>query len=175
MIIFLSYSSKDRTLAEEIHLALLGGGHEVFFDKSSLPPGGDYNSRIRQAIKKSDAFVFLISPNSVRPGGYALTELSFAKEKWPKPWGVVLPVMLAPTDYSLIDKYLTAVTILEPKGNVAAEVAAAVDKLSPLSRRLRRFMLPAFILSLIIGLPLGWYFWPPPPPPSCSLTADQEK
>jgi len=124
--IFLSFSSADRQVAEAIHVALLGVGCQVFFDAASLPPGSDYNSRIRDAISESDAFVFLISPNSVAPGHYVQTELRLAKARWPRPWGSVLPVMIAPTDYKLIDPYLAAISILEPRGSVAAEVASAI-------------------------------------------------
>lgn len=126
MKVFISFASPDRLVAEEIQLALLGAGYDVFYDEASLPAGSDYNSRIREAIEQSDIFVFLISPNSVGRGRYVHTELKYAKAKWPKPWGAVLPVMISPTEYNLIDRYLAAVTILEPHGNVAAEVAAAL-------------------------------------------------
>ncbi len=74
MKIFLSYASEDRALAEDIQLALAGAGHEVFFDRQSLPAGGDYHQRIRAAVNGTDLFVFLISPDSIDAGGYALTE-----------------------------------------------------------------------------------------------------
>lgn len=85
MKLFLSYASPDKADAEAIQLALLGAGHQVFFDRSSLPPGSDYNSRIREAIDESEAFIFLISPNSVQGGRYLQSELKFAKKKWPEP------------------------------------------------------------------------------------------
>ena len=128
--IFLSFASTDRAFAEKIQLALLGAGHEVFFDAASLAPGADYNSRIREYIKQCELFVFLISPDSVGGRRYAHTELKLAKAKWPKPWGFVLPVMIRPTEYGAIDPYLASVTILEPRGDVAAEVAAAVEGLA---------------------------------------------
>jgi hypothetical protein len=129
MTIFISYSSKDRNTAEEISLALLGAGYEIFFDQNNLPPGGDFHSRIRSAIERSDAYIFLISNNSIKERGYALTELKFAKEKWPKPWGKVLPIMIEKVDYDLIDNYLKAITILTPTGNIAAEVTFSLEKL----------------------------------------------
>jgi TIR domain-containing protein len=127
--IFLSFASPDREIAEKIQLALLGAGHVVFFDEASLAPGSDYNSRIRESIKECQLFIFLISPSSVGGGRYVHTELKLAKVKWPAPWGFVLPVMIQPTDYSLIDPYLTSATILEPSGDIAAEVAAAVESM----------------------------------------------
>jgi hypothetical protein len=129
MQIFLSYSSKDRELADQVHLALSAGGHQVFFDRDSLPPGGDYHSRIRNAVAASDLFVFLISRNSVSAGSYALTELKFARDKWAHPKRRVLPVLLEQMDFKQIPSYLTAVTVLEPEGNVSAETLDAVSEM----------------------------------------------
>jgi hypothetical protein len=64
MRIFISYVSEDRDTAEEVHMALLGAGHQTFFDKAKLPPGQDYHSRIQAAVNQCDAFVFLIIPHS---------------------------------------------------------------------------------------------------------------
>src|SRR5262249_45683757 len=58
-----------------------------------------------------------------------------AKSKWPKPWGFVLPVMIEPTDIRLINPYLAAATILEPKGDVALEVVSAVRRMPQPARR----------------------------------------
>ena len=148
MRIFLSFASPDRLIAERIQLALSGAGHKVFFDEASLAPGSDYNSRIRDSIRESQLFVFLISPSSVMGGRYVDTELKFAKIKWPKPWGFVLPVVIRPTDYSAIDPYLASVTVLEPRGNVAAEVAAAVDRHS------RSGVLGRIIVGIVVALVL---------------------
>src|SRR6266568_3947269 len=99
MIIFLSYASEQRDVAEQIKLALTGSGHKVFFDRDSLPAGDDYHMRIRNAVEDSEAFVFLITPQSVAQGCYALSELKYAREKWPDPRGKVLPVMIERTEY----------------------------------------------------------------------------
>lgn len=130
MKIFLSHASEDQKIATDICLALRGAGYDVFFDADDLPPGGDYNSRIRTAIETSDAFIFLVSPHSVQAGGYTLSELKFARQKWPRPWGHVLPVMVGRTDWSTIDPYLTAVTVLAPVGNCAVEVVDALARLA---------------------------------------------
>lgn len=130
MKIFLSYSSKDREVADEVHMALTGDDHEVFFDKDSLPAGGDYHERIRQAVGDSDIFVFLISPSSVASGSYALTELKYARAKWPHPRNRVLPVRLRAVDWETIPAYLKAVTVLEPEGSIAAETLTAVAQMA---------------------------------------------
>ena len=130
MKIFLTYASEDKDTAEQVYFALVGNRHTVFFDRASLPPGGDYNARIRQAIFDSDMLVFLISENSVTKSSYALTELAFAQSKWPHPREVVIPVMIRKIDYKRIPNYLKAVTILEPRGDVAAEVANEISRIA---------------------------------------------
>jgi hypothetical protein len=143
MKIFLSYASEDRPQAEEIQLALAGAGHEVFFDRQSLPAGGDYHARIKASVDDAELFVFLISPDAVDPGGYTLTEMGYARSRWPHPKGHVLPVVLRPTDFKTIPAYLKSVTVLEPSGNAAAEVVAAVERLAdgPSKAGLRKYAL----------------------------------
>jgi hypothetical protein len=126
MKLFLSYASEYQTSADDIGLALAGAGHEVIFDQSWLKPGEDYHRRICDAMDQADGMVFLIAPEAVEAGSYALTELKLAREKWPHPEHRVWPVMLRPTPLELIPPYLRAVTILRPEGNVAAEVTSAL-------------------------------------------------
>jgi hypothetical protein len=82
--------------------------------------------QIEKAIKQSSAFVFLISPQSVREGRYTLTELKFAAKKWPSPANIVMPVLVAPTDLNTFPVYLKGATMLEPHGSLSAEVSAAI-------------------------------------------------
>jgi hypothetical protein len=129
MKIFLSYVSLDRSTAEAIAFSLRDRGHKVFLDRDDLPVGQGFDERIEGAVKQSEIFVFLISPDSVAEGRYTLTELLFARKKWPSPSGHVLPVRVRATPRDLIPSYLKAVTILEPQGNVAAETSAKVDEM----------------------------------------------
>lgn len=125
--IFLTYASEDRTTAESITFSLRERGYTVFLDRDDLPPGESFNKQIERAINNCGILVFLISPDSVADGRYTLTELSFARHKWPSPDNRVLPVMVRKTPLERVPNYLKAVTILEPQGNVAAEASAAVD------------------------------------------------
>ena len=131
MKLFLSYASEYQIVADEVALALTGAGHEVIFDRSWLKPGDDFNAKIRAAFAQIEGLIFLIAPESLRHGAYTLTELGFARERWPHPASHVLPVMVAPTALETVPPYLRAVTLLEPKGNVAAEVADAVRRWKP--------------------------------------------
>ncbi len=153
MKIFLSYAYEQRPLAEELSVSLSVRGHDVFFDRSTLKAGEEYDSPIQKAIEGCDLFIFLISPASMKQETYALTELRWAKGKWKNPSGRVLPVMARPTVLSRVEAYLRAVTILYPQGNIATEVAAAVDTLSekkpdsldvPLTEELQRERITAY-------------------------------
>lgn len=126
MRIFISYASEDHETADKIFLSLVKR-HKVFFDHTGLKGGDDFDDKIREEVKKCDLFIFLISPNSIVKSSYALTELMFAREKWSHPEGHVLPVMISETNFETVPAYLKAVTILEPEGNLAAEVRARVD------------------------------------------------
>lgn len=128
-MIFLSYAHEQRPIAEEVSVSLCTRGHDVFFDRSSLMSGVEYDAAIQKAIEDCHLFLFLISPDSLKHGSYSRTELGFAKNKWQNPSGKVLPVMAKPTLNSRVDAYLRAVTILYPQGNLSAEVAASVDAL----------------------------------------------
>lgn len=169
MKVFLSYAGEDRAIAESVAYSLRGRGHKVFFDKISLPPGDSYEDRIADAVKDADVFVFLISPHSVTPGSFTLTELNYAETKWPSPARRVLPVMAVKTGYDDIPAYLKAVTVLEPKGNIATETADAVDAM-------RRFPIRwpiAIGLALIgVGALFGLYTLISPAP-RLVLTAQQ--
>jgi tetratricopeptide (TPR) repeat protein len=157
--VFLSYSSEQADAAARIELSLKEDGHEVFRDRSSLPPGEAYDSRIRDALAESDIFVFLISRASVSAGRYTLTELKFAEQKWGHPGGHVLPVEVEPVPKEAIPPYLRAVTILTPQGNLAAEVAAAVALMSaPWWRRLLapRRLIPIALAALVLLGAGGW-------------------
>jgi hypothetical protein len=173
MKVFLSYASEDRPQAEEIQLALAGAGHEVFFDRQSLPAGGDYHARIKASVDAADRFVFLISPDAVDPGGYTLTEMGYARSRWPHPKGHVLPVLLRPTPFAAIPAYLKSVTVLEPSGNAAAEVVAAVEQLAggPAKSGLRKYALMGAAGVAVLAGAL-YVALQPADPSSTPITAD---
>lgn len=134
MRVFISYASEDRVLAEQVDLALKGSGYETFFDRLSLPDGKDYIEQIFREIELADYFVFLISQSSVQPTKFTLTELKCARQKWAHPNGRVLPVRIGRVPFEEIPSYLKSVSILEPEGNVPAEVVLAIKALNTESK-----------------------------------------
>ena len=129
----------------------------MFLDRSDLPAGEAYNHRIREAILQSDLFIFLVSPEAITPGRYTLTELDFARSAWKHPSGRVLPVVVKPTDLSLIPAYLKAVTLFEPQGNVPAAVAGAVAKIAKPWYGKVRWRAAAVVLALFAVGAAAWW------------------
>lgn len=154
MHIFLSYSSNDRDVADRIHLSLVAQQHDVFFDREDLTPGLEYDNRIAQEIQRTDLFIFLISPESVRSGRYTLNELGMAQRRWAHPSERVLPVMVHPTPMDQIPPYLKAVTIMQPTGDIPAEVADHVRRMKPP----RPTWLP-WAIGVILGAVVGVALW----------------
>jgi hypothetical protein len=143
MKVFLSYASEERPIAERICRVLESEGHDVFFDRDDLAGGEIYGARIREAIDRCDAFVFLVSPNAIAPS-YALTELSLLEARPPHQRPPIVPVLAAPTDLSNLPPLLRPLTVLEPRGDLPAEVAARVHAFDivPAAQRVRLLGMP---------------------------------
>jgi TIR domain len=132
--VFVSYASEDRDAAYRIGLRLGQCGFRVFFDRDKLRPGAEYDEAIRREVLDADLFVFLVSKSSFQLGRYTLTELSFARQKWPNPAGHLLPVNLGrpgkvASEVADLMHYVNAVSALWPKGDVAAEVIGEVARM----------------------------------------------
>jgi hypothetical protein len=156
--IFLSHASQDRATAEPITFSLRSRGYKVFLDRDDLPAGASYDQQIERAVIDSEILIFLISPDSVAEGRYTLTELLFARRKWPDPKGRVLPVMARKTSLDLVPPYLKAVTILEPVGNIAAETSAAVSKMRPEPTRIGIWAAGAAAVLIGIASVVAWSY-----------------
>jgi hypothetical protein len=159
MKLFLSYPSAQRDLAEKLSLALEAEGHDVFIDRADLKAGEAFHQRLREAIVEADAMVFLVTPEAVAPGSYALAELNIAQQRWRRPAGHVLPVMVVATPIAALPSYLSAVTVLQPRGEAVAEIVAAVARLNTAPARQRRRMVAGVAVVLIVGLAAGLAAW----------------
>lgn len=63
-MIFVSYASEDRKVAERLVTLLENEGYECWIDKSAISKGGDYGEIIPDAIEKCDVFLLLLSKNT---------------------------------------------------------------------------------------------------------------
>jgi len=150
MNIFLSHAHEQAALADGLAIALRQEGHRVFLDTDALKAAEGFHAAIRKEIQDCDLFVFLVSSASLEPGGYALTEMGVARERWPNPTGHVLPIVLGEVSFELIPPYLKAVTVLQSKGDPVAETLSRVAALEQ-RRRGRKLALAAVAGVLAIG------------------------
>lgn len=157
MRVFLSYASEQRDLAIRLALALRTMRNNVFFDRDALPAGGAFYLRIRKAILRCHAFIFLASRQSLQAGAYPLSELGVAERRWPHPAGKVLPVLVGDTPVETLPAYLRAVSVLEPKGDIVAEVLDAVARVR--KQRLRILALRSAAVSIAIVLSSSALLW----------------
>ena len=128
--VFISHASEDAELAEDLYHALERAGYTAYLDKKELVIGQEYNVAIQDLVAKSDFFVFLISPESIQHGAYALTELQYAEEKWRRQPEGVVPVMIQPVEPKALPSFLRQTTYLSPKGNATAEVVSELNRRS---------------------------------------------
>jgi len=63
--LFVSYSRKDSVVARKVILSFKDTGQDVWVDWEDIPPAVDWLEQIFRGIEGSDAFIFLISPDSV--------------------------------------------------------------------------------------------------------------
>ena len=63
--VFISYSRKDKEFVARLQAALVKHEREPWLDTKDIPPTAEWLQEIYGAIEKADAFVFVISPDSV--------------------------------------------------------------------------------------------------------------
>jgi WD40 repeat protein len=62
--LFVSYSRKDAVTERRITEAIEAAGQDVWIDWEDIPPASDWLEQIFRGIERSDAFIFLVSPDS---------------------------------------------------------------------------------------------------------------
>ena len=152
MRVFLSYASEQRPLAEHLCRLLESEGLDVFFDREDLAAGDAYGARIRKSVERSHLFVFLVSHDSIARQSYARTELAIVETVPPRRRPQILPVLVEPVDLEQLPALVKPVTLLEPQGNLPAEVAARIgDVRQALKRRRLKQIAAAVAVSIVAG------------------------
>jgi WD40 repeat protein len=63
--VFISYSRKDQSFAEKLNSSLQEIGLDSWIDWIDIPPTADWWDQIEKGIEAADAFLFLLSPDSI--------------------------------------------------------------------------------------------------------------
>jgi hypothetical protein len=77
--LFISYSRQDKIFAQQLHQALAAQGREVWIDYNDIPPAVDWRDEIRQNLEKTNAVVFMLSPDFLASAECGV-ELEIAEE-----------------------------------------------------------------------------------------------
>lgn len=64
--VFISYSRKDKLFAEKLDSALEAVNLDAWIDWDDIPPTADWWVQIQKGIESADAFLFLLSPDSIK-------------------------------------------------------------------------------------------------------------
>ncbi|HYU57354.1 MAG TPA: TIR domain-containing protein [Actinomycetota bacterium] len=63
--LFVSYSRKDLEFVRGLHRLLTARGKDVWVDWEDIPPTAEWEEEIARAVDSADAFLFVLSPDSV--------------------------------------------------------------------------------------------------------------
>lgn len=101
--LFISYSSEDRAWVDRLANALRAAGWEPWVDHNEISGGTEWRTSIVRGLKTCDAFLIILSPNSVRSKN-VVKELSLAEEFGRR----LLPVEMAAANEGSDMKYQLA-------------------------------------------------------------------
>lgn len=91
--IFISYSRRDSKFTDALVSHLEQRGYDVWIDRQSISGGSEWRAEIANSIRLADAFIIVLSPNSVGSDNVS-KELAIADDHKKR----ILPVQLAPCD-----------------------------------------------------------------------------
>jgi WD40 repeat protein len=105
--LFVSYSRKDRSFVERLSEALKVSGQDIWVDLQDIRPSEDWLNAIHLAIEGADAFVFVVSPDSVDPTSVCAQEIEHAVAHNKR----IIPIVCRPVD-------TRAIRVPEPIGRL---------------------------------------------------------
>jgi len=121
MKIFISYTSEDEELANDVAARLTEAGHEVWYSGARVLPGDNAALQIGGALEESDAMIVLVSPQAMR-SAWVRQEINYALGS-PKYAGRVIPVLVEPTDeIPWILEKLKAIRSVGNRGEVSRRI-----------------------------------------------------
>jgi TIR domain-containing protein len=170
-LVFISYASEQRGLADAIAVRLRTSGHRAFVDHHDLEPAVSFDIALEAVVRRCQLFIFLVSPESVSRNRYTLTELRVAERCWPDPTDRVLPILVSPTAPDTIPAYLAQLHIVRLEANPVRDAVQAALMLLARQRTWPRRARPIGFLAVLliaIGMLAVW-LWRRETPPSANL------
>jgi WD40 repeat protein len=121
---FISYSHVDAAFADALRVALEARGVDVWIDEADIPSGSRWREELERAIENSDAFVFLLGPESAI-SQHCRQELGHAVELNKR----ILPVRVRETPDKQVPDSLAAYQFIPSRGIFGDSFDACVGRL----------------------------------------------
>lgn len=102
--VFISYSSEDENIAQELAAALTELGVKNFLDKKDIAPGEDINKKIKKELSECSAVIVIVSPATAR-SSWVPFEIGHAMAKQKK----ILPFLTHQSLEDGLPSYLRAI------------------------------------------------------------------
>ncbi len=131
-VVFISHSSADNNISEQIYNALESRGVGCWMDKFDIVPGIPYARAIMNGIEKCNAFVVLLSPNSVKSDD-VLNEIDSAHNLKKQLIPVFLEGVELPKDFSYYLKRRQWIVFDKSVDTVVDSICEALSKLLGIS------------------------------------------
>lgn len=132
MRVFISYSHRDKEVVDLITARLNRAGHEVRIDHLKLKPGDNISRKIQEGISTAEAFLVIVSENSLRSksmlqefSAIALSELS---KRQPR----IIPILI---DNSTVPSYLSNYLYLDFSRDIFSGLESLVHSLEIVGRK----------------------------------------
>jgi len=91
--LFISYSRKDREVVDRLAARLEKAGYQVWIDRKGILGGVEWRKAIPREIGRAEAFLLMISPNSVA-SRWVRKEFDYALKKRVR----IIPIVIKPAD-----------------------------------------------------------------------------
>ncbi|MEJ2308724.1 MAG: TIR domain-containing protein [Gammaproteobacteria bacterium] len=118
--IFISYARENIAFVRKLHAALTTAGRDAWVDWEGIPPVDKWLDKIRSAIDESDAFLFIISPDSLASDVCAV-ELGHAVKQHKR----LIPVLYQEATQNSLPAVLAEINWIFAREN--DDLAAAVE------------------------------------------------
>lgn len=125
--VFVSYSRRDAEIADRLVEALVAAGRDVWLDKGAIPDLAEWKQEIREGIDKSDAVIFLLSPEFCA-STECQAELEQAAEKGKR----LVPVRVRDVDPAAVAPILASINWIDIAADTSlddgfAQILRALD------------------------------------------------